>query len=170
VLVILTLSLLLGLLYQAVHHIRYIHHGLWGFALGFGLFMVLSFWSPIRANMTYGEWESTAPYEVTAAFLEAHTESGSTIGLTGGGNAGYFVHNRTVINMDGLINSSEYFKRLQERTAGEYLADQGMDYILANPYILNQLPYKGQYQMYMEAMGSKLGGKELFRYHSSNQP
>jgi hypothetical protein len=166
VLVVLTLSLLLGLLYQAVRHIRYIQHGLWGFALGFGLFMVLSFWSAIHASMTYGEWDATAPYDGTAAFLEVHTEPGSIIGLTGGGNAGYFVHDRTVINMDGLINSYEYFTRLQERKAGEYLAGQGMDYILANPYILNQLPYKGQYQMYMEAMGSKLGGKELFRYHS----
>ena len=68
--------------------------------------------------------------------------------------------------MDGLINSYEYFKNLQASNAGEYLANEGMDYILANPYILSQPPYKGQYQMYMETTSNKLGGKELFRYHS----
>jgi hypothetical protein len=165
VLVVLAISLILGMLYHAVRKVRYVETSAWVIALGCGLFMLLPFWSAIRANMTYNEWKSTAPNDDTAAFLETNTEPGSMIGLTGGGNAGYFVHDRTVVNMDGLINSYEYFKRLQTGKAGEYLANEGMDYILANPYILSQPPYKGQYQMYMETTSNKLGGKELFRYH-----
>ena len=47
--------------------------------------------------------------------LEEHTEPGSIIGITGGGNIGYFIHDRTVTNMDGLINSYPYFQALQIR-------------------------------------------------------
>jgi hypothetical protein len=84
--------------------------------------------------------------------------------MTGGGNAGYFIHDRTVINMDGLINSSEYFQLLKKREAGDYLAEIGMDYILANVTILDQLPYKGQYEAYYQWTNDRYGGKELIRY------
>ncbi len=166
VLVVLATSLILGILYHAVRKVRYIETRAWVIAFGFGLFMLLPYWSAIRANMTYNEWKSTDPINDIAAFLEANTEPGSMIGLTGGGNAGYFIHDRIVVNMDGLINNYEYFKNLQAGNAGEYLANEGMDYILANPYILSQPPYKGQYQMYMESTNTKLGGKELFHYHT----
>jgi len=165
VFVVLAVSLILGMLDQAVRKVRHVEIYAWIAVLGFGLFMLLPFWSAIRANMTYNEWKPTEPINDIAAFLDANTEPGSMIGMTGGGNAGYFVHDRTVVNMDGLINSYEYFKHLQTGDAGEYLANEGMDYILVNPYILSQLPYKGQYQMYMETTNNKLGGKELFRYH-----
>ena len=116
--------------------------------------------------MTYNEWQPTDPNNDIAAFLEANTEPGSIIGMTGGGNAGYFIHDRTVINMDGLINSYEYFQLLQEKKAGEYLANEGLDYILANSDLLNQLPYKGQFAPYLEWMDIRYGGKDLVRYHT----
>jgi hypothetical protein len=86
--------------------------------------------------------------------------------MTGGGNAGYFIHDRIVINMDGLINSPEYFQLLKERKAGEYLADEGMDYILANFDLLQQLPYKGQFAPYTEWMDVRYGGKDLVRFRA----
>ncbi len=130
------------------------------------VYTLAPYWAYIRSNMTYNEWKPTDPNNDIAAFLEAHTEPGSIIGFTGGGNAGYFVHDRTVINMDGLINSYEYFKLLQERQAGEYLANEGLDYILANSGLLNQLPYKGQFAPYIEWMDVRYGGKDLVRYHA----
>jgi hypothetical protein len=63
-----------------------------------------------------------------------------------------------------LINSYEYFQLLKEREAGEYLAELGMDYILANITILDQLPYKGQYEAYYQWTNARYGGKELIRY------
>ncbi len=85
--------------------------------------------------------------------------------MTGGGNAGYFIHDRTVINLDGLINSYEYFQLLKEKKAGEFLVNEGLDYILANSGLLNQLPYKGQFAPYLKWMDVRYGGKDLVHYH-----
>jgi hypothetical protein len=46
--------------------------------------------------MHYNRWEATDPSNDLAEFLEEHTEPGSVIGMTGGGNAGYFINDRTV--------------------------------------------------------------------------
>ena len=166
VLVVLAVSLIFGMLYRAIRRVPYVQAVIWVIALGFGYTLLSSFWGNIRANMTYNEWQPTDPNNDLAEFLEANTEPGSIIGFTGGGNAGYFVRDRTVINMDGLINSYEYFKLLQERKAGEYLANEGMDYILANSDLLNQLPYKSQFAPYIEWMDVRYGGKDLVRYHA----
>jgi hypothetical protein len=84
--------------------------------------------------------------------------------MTGGGNVGYFIHDRTIINMDGLINSYPYFQALKARQAGVYLEEIGLDYVLANPAILDQQPYKGQFNEYMEPLNVWYGGKQLMRY------
>jgi hypothetical protein len=55
---------------------------------------------------------------------------------------------------------------LQDKKAGEYLANEGMDYILANSDLLNQFPYKGQFAPYIEWMDVRYGGKDLVRYHA----
>jgi len=166
VLVVLAISLIFGMFYRAVRRVPYVQAVVWVIALGFGYTLLSSFWGNIRANMTYNEWKPNDPNNDLAEFLEANTEPGSIIGFTGGGNAGYFVRDRTVINMDGLINSYEYFQLLKDKKAGEYLANEGMDYILANSDLLNQLPYKGQFAPYIEWMDVHYGGKDLVRYHA----
>ena len=165
VLIVLAFGLLLGMLSQPVRKIPYAHLAIWILALWYGISLLNPFWSLVRINMTYGEWQTTDPNNDIAAFLEEHTEPGSIIGLTGGGNAGYFVHDRTVINMDGLINSYEYFQLLKDKQAAPYLADEGMDYVLANLVILNQLPYQGQFAPYLETTNNYYGGKSLMRFH-----
>jgi hypothetical protein len=82
--------------------------------------------------------------------------------MTGGGNVGYFMPDRTIVNMDGLINSAEYFKDLQAGTGAEYLYESGMRYVFANPAILNANPYRGQYVGRLEAIAS-WGGKDLMK-------
>ena len=164
VLVVLVLSMIPGMFYQTVRNSRFSKIGAWTVALGFGAFMLFPFWGNIRSNMTYNEWRATDPNNDIAAFLESHTEPGSIIGMTGGGNAGYFIHDRLVINMDGLINSYEYFQLLKEKKAGEYLAKEGMNYILANSDLLDQLPYKGQFTPFIEWMDIRYGGKDLMHY------
>jgi hypothetical protein len=114
--------------------------------------------------MTHGEWAANEPYMEISAFLEQHTEPGSIIGMTGGGNTGYFIHDRTVVNMDGLINSYEYFQLLKQKEAGKYLSDMGMDYVLANIGILNGLPYRGQFAQYLQPTEFRYGGKRLSHY------
>jgi hypothetical protein len=167
--VVIVLSLIAGMLYQPLRRFPASQAALWLVALAVGLSMDASYWTYIQRTMPYGGPFAGAPYNDIAAFLETHTEPGSIIGMTGGGNAGYFITDRTIVNMDGLINSYEYFQLLKKGQAGAYLAKIGMDYLLANMNILNQLPYNGQYTPYIEWMDIRYGGKYLVRYHPTPQ-
>ena len=120
--------------------------------------------------MLHGRWEADAPDNDLAAFLQEHTEPGSIIGTTGGGNAGYFLTDRTVVNMDGLINSYEYYLALKNKTAGEYLENIGMDYVLANEGFIDRLPYDRQFRPYLEKTGEAYYNKELFHYRPPGNP
>ncbi len=122
IVVVLTLSLIVGMLQRAVRKFPASQTVLWLAALALGLTMGASYWNYIQRIMPYGGTSADVPYNDIAAFLEKHTEPGSMIGMTGGGNAGYFIADRTVVNMDGLINSYEYFQLLKDRQAGAYLA------------------------------------------------
>ena len=95
-------------------------------------------------------------------FLEANTEPGALIGMTGGGNVGYLMPSRTIVNMDGLINSYEYFEALQAGTGADYLYDTGLRYVFANPTLLEANPYRGQYSDRLEVLVD-WGGKDLLR-------
>jgi hypothetical protein len=164
VLIVLAFSLMLGMLYLPLPKLAVIKQVAWGLALLYGLFMGARYWSYIQNAMPYGRWAANDPYMDISAFLEEHTEPGSIIGMTGGGNAAYFIRDRTIVNMDGLINSYDYFEQLKEKQAGRYLAEIQMNYVLANLQILNSLPYRGQYHDYLERTGLRYGGKELVRY------
>jgi hypothetical protein len=166
VVTVLTFGLILGVLYTLARRIPYRHIVAWGFAVLVGVSMGAAFWKDIRATMPYDHWEPGTAYMDIVPLLEEHTEPGSMIGLTGGGNVGYFIQDRTIINMDGLINSYPYFQALQARTGGEYLYDLGLDYVLANPIILDQQPYKEQFNAYLEPLGVSYGGKDLMRYRA----
>jgi hypothetical protein len=164
VVTVLTFSLMLGILYTLIRDIPYRVAIAWAFVAYVGMSMGTSFWTRIRDMMPYNSWTSDTPYMDIVPLLEEHTEPGSLIGLTGGGNVGYFIHDRTILNMDGLINSYDYFQALQSRQGGEYLQNIGLDYVLANPVILDQQPYKGQFNEYMEPLKVYYGGKQLMRY------
>jgi hypothetical protein len=164
VVIVLTLSLIAGMLYKILHRFRYRQIVAWILGVYVGLNMGTPYWKSIQDSMPYGYWPPDAPYMDIAPLLEEHTEPGSIIGMTGGGNVGYFIHDRTIINMDGLINSYPYFQALQARQAGTYLEKLGLEYVLANPTILDQQPYKGQFNEYMKPLNVSYGGKELMRY------
>ena len=93
-------------------------------------------------------------------FLEENTSPGSVIGMTGGGNVGYFIHDRTIVNMDGLINSNDYFHALKNREASTYLYKHGVRIIFANAQLLDVPPYYGQFAPYLERYNI-YGGKGL---------
>ena len=167
VIIVLTLSLILGILYTLIQRIPYSQLVAWGLAALVGISMGTSFWATIRGSMPYNHWDPDTAYMDIVPLLEEHTEPGSIIGLTGGGNVGYFIHDRTVVNMDGLINSYAYFQALQTRQGGEYLRNIGLDYVLANPVILDQQPYKGQFNAYLEPLKIYYGGKQLMHYRAT---
>lgn len=170
ILVVIVLSIIIGMSYQFIRRVPFADRITWAVAAVFGLYFGTSYWSDIRTNMTHHEWSASDPYMDMAAFLEQNTAPGSIIGMTGGGNVGYFIHDRTIINMDGLINSYGYFELLQNKEAGKYLANQGMNYVMANLGILDSLPYRGQFNEFIERQELKFGGKNLARYRSTIQP
>lgn len=75
--------------------------------------------------------------------LESTTEPGSVIGMTGGGDMSYLIHDRTIVNLDGLISSYTYFKALKNSQSVEYLASINLNYVYGVGDILTQMdPYQ----------------------------
>jgi len=96
--------------------------------------------------------------------VEENTEEGALIGMTGSGNTGYYISGRKIINMDGLINSYEYFQAHKAGRGDEFLAEMGMDYIFVNPELLNELPYKGEFEDRLGERVANYGKKELVKF------
>jgi hypothetical protein len=82
-------------------------------------------------------------YENEKEFFEGETQPGDVIGMTGGGVIGYFVPDRHIVNLDGLINSSTYFDYLKTDRANRYLREIGVTYIYGEgPVLLDSDPYR----------------------------
>ncbi len=129
-------------------------------ALVFGVNSAYRFWGFVEYAMPHGLYGSNRPLMEVVAFIEANTLPGEVIGMTGGGNVGYLIKDRTIVNMDGLINSFEYFHTLQKGDAPLYLRNRGMTVVFANPRLLALPPYYGQFAPYLERFAS-FGGKDL---------
>ena len=129
------------------------------------VYYLIPFATVIIQRMPWGAERADQPYMDVIPFLESNTEEGALIGMTGGGNIGYFIHGRTIVNMDGLINSAAYFQSLRAGRADEYLAAIGLDYIFSNPDILQNPPYNGQFDEWSETV-AEFGRKDLLRYHA----
>jgi hypothetical protein len=80
--------------------------------------------------------EGESYYLRRSDWIEANTKDGSIIGMTGSGSTAYFTDGRTIVNLDGLINSYEYFQHMRAGTADEYLAAIGLDFVFGNDYIM----------------------------------
>jgi hypothetical protein len=68
--------------------------------------------------------------------MEEATEPGSIVGSTGGGVIAYFAHDRVIVNLDGLMNTVEYFHMLQAGTASQYLDRIGMQYVYTGATVI----------------------------------
>ena len=125
-----------------------------------GIILAYQFGNYIKSTMPYNYFPANRPYMEVLPFIEANSEPGDIIGMTGGGNTGYFIHDRTIVNMDGLINSYDYFRALQNGQAAIYLSQHGLTIIFANPGLLSLPPYYGQFAPYLETY-SEYGGKKF---------
>lgn len=87
--------------------------------------------------------EKEIEYIVQVRSLEQETPEGALIGMTGGGETAYFIQNRTIVNLDGLISSVAYFEAMKNGTADEFLERMGLDYVFGKPYtLLESNPYQ----------------------------
>jgi len=142
---------------------------MWVLVALFSVRAAYGYGNTVRLQMPHGVWPAETPYISVLPTLESLTEPGAVIGMTGGGNFGYFIHDRTIVNMDGLINSYEYFQALKNGQGADYLYNSGMRYVFANPYLLEAIPYRGQYTRRLELV-AELGGKDLMRLLPAQAP
>jgi hypothetical protein len=156
-------ALLLDILTQRLRRIPSAYVSIYLIVLVWGASSGLRFARLTAAQMPYGVTPPNTPYMEVASFVEAHTEPGSLVGMTGGGNVGYFIRDRTIVNMDGLINSYSYFQANKAHQGSNYLYNMGMDYVFANPDFLEIQPYRGQYTGRLEMLDS-FGGKAIMRF------
>ncbi len=163
VLITLAGALLLDILTQRIRRIPSGYVSIYLIVIVWGASSGLSFARLTAAQMPYGATPAGTPYMEVASFVEAHTEPGSLVGMTGGGNVGYFIQDRTIVNMDGLINSYAYFQANKARQGSDYLYNMGLNYIFANPDFLEGQPYRGQYTHRLEILDS-YGGKDIMRF------
>ncbi|MEZ0395261.1 MAG: hypothetical protein ABWK53_02330 [Anaerolineales bacterium] len=103
-------------------------------------------------------------YFTFVRYLEDHTEPGALIGLTGSGAMGYFIEDRVVVNLDGLINSPAYFESLRSGQADQFLDRLGLDYVFGHPVILTETdPYQQIFARRLEPLDD-FGDYILYRY------
>jgi hypothetical protein len=156
-------SLLLDILSQTLRRLPLTRIALYLAVFYYGITSALWSGRVTAAQMQYGVKPANTPYMEAATFIETYTEPGSLVGMTGGGNVGYFIHDRTIVNMDGLINSYPYFQANKARQGSDYLYAMGLDYIFANPDFLEIQPYRGQYTGRLEII-DYYGGKAIMRF------
>jgi hypothetical protein len=135
---------------------------LWILVAWYGARGAYIYWRDAYFLSPYGLHPRGTPYTDVIPFLESHTEVGAVIGMTGGGNVGYLMPGRTIVNMDGLINSKQYFLDLQAGKAADYLYQTGMRYVFANQNLLDANPYRGQFATRLQPLVD-WGGKDLLR-------
>ncbi len=161
-----TLAVILGL--HSLGKGLWLRRAQWALAGVLSLWLAFSFTTTILSRMPFTDPKANEPYMDMLPILEGYTEPGSLIGMTGGGNAGYFIQNRTVVNMDGLINSYPYFLAVQNGQASQYLSAMGLDYVFANYYIVTEtMPYVEQFkpeQFEPVKAAPVYGRKELLRF------
>jgi hypothetical protein len=160
VLVVLVESILLQLVLNPIQKIRFAPLMLKGMAIIIGVVLAGRQIDYFTSVMLYNYFPPDRPYMEVLPYLEENTPPGSIIGMTGGGNVGYFIKDRTIVNMDGLINSHEYFLALKARNAPAYLREHEMQIIFASSNLLEYPPYYGQFAPYLQAY-NVYGGKSL---------
>lgn len=141
-LVILACFVITELLALLPHH-KIVSWVTWASAGALSIYLAFTFAVTIYERMPYQDAHAGEPYMDMLPILEGYTEPGSIIGMTGGGNAGYFINDRTIVNMDGLINSYDYFQAVKEEKGDEYLQRIGVNYVFGSYYILTEsMPYR----------------------------
>ncbi len=166
---ILCVVIFIGIIIESVlrRYKRYLHGVFFSQMLVsiFCVVLVLNLAVPMIKRYSYIKSDvSDHQYIKEVKYVEDHTKPGDIIGMTGGGVIAYFIQDRTIVNLDGLINGTEYYEQLKEARAYEYLDEIGLDYVYAaKPMILESDPYGWIFQHRLIFMG-KRGEFEFYRY------
>ncbi|MCZ2127234.1 MAG: hypothetical protein LC099_05600 [Anaerolineales bacterium] len=154
-------SLFLDLILKPLRKSQLLNFGLMAIAIIYAVNSADKFWANVSHVMPRGRFSPDQPLVGDAAFLEENVPSGEVIGMLGGGNIGYFIKDRTIVNMDGLINSYDYFQALKKGEAPVYLHEKGVTVVFASSGLLEYAPYSGQFAPYLQNYGA-FGGRRIY--------
>jgi hypothetical protein len=145
-LTVLFIGVVLGVLIRAIRNRRNGKVIAWaGSTIIIGLIM-FSFVRYFRSSFLRVD-QGQHPYLAVSEWLEEETEEDAVIGIAASGSTAYFTKDRTIVNLDGLINGFEYFNRLRSDEAFAYLSLIGTDYIFGPAgQLLEQQPYKDNFE------------------------
>ncbi len=129
------------------------------------VFIIVSF----ALNIFYiSPWDAGTvgqhPYLIETQEIERNTQPGSVIGMTGGGVTAYFIHDRTVVNLDGLINGIDYYRQLKTGDADGYFSSIGLQYVVGAPsMLLDSDPYRWILEDHLTPL-HQIGEINIYRY------
>jgi hypothetical protein len=112
--------------------------------------------------------EKAEVYLQEARHVEENTEPGARIGFTGGGTTAYFIQGRTIVNLDGLMNTHEYFRQLKQWRAAEYLDKIGLQYVVAREFVITKSEPYTQFEGRLEEI-SMIGENTFYRWKSGGE-
>jgi hypothetical protein len=102
-----------------------------GTLVAVSLALVLNFADYASSRFVHPDASPWVTFEEVLRFLSEESEPGSLIGVTGGGTVAYFLEGRSIVNLDGLANSVEYFRLLRLHRGASFLRSIGLDYVFA---------------------------------------
>ncbi|MCJ7583914.1 MAG: glycosyltransferase family 39 protein [Anaerolineales bacterium] len=136
-----------------------------GLVATIGIWVLLASTNMLWTPFPYEQSMQEERYLTYIRALEKATRPGDLIGMTGGGEVAYFIQGRTIINLDGLINSPEYFRLMKEGQATAYLDQLGLDYVYGMPYVVTvSEPYGSMLAGRMQLI-DRIGEFSLYRYN-----
>ena len=131
-----------------------------GLTLAIGIYFVIVHLLFIQSNSYPDQPSDTHPYNTQNAVIRSLIDPGAIIGLTGSGRIGYLLDDYTVVNLDGLVSSYEYFQAMKSYTAVDYLTDIGLEYVVGSePVVLQSSPYKQNFKDHLELMPGEIPGR-----------
>jgi Dolichyl-phosphate-mannose-protein mannosyltransferase len=100
--------------------------------------------------------------------LEANTPPHAIIGSTGGGIVAYFVKDRTIVNLDGLMNSYAYYQSMTTGKTPQFLDKMGLQYVYGSAYLITSSdPYIWIFKDRLTPVAGykTVYGTQLYRYN-----
>lgn len=140
VFMVLILGILLEILRRGIGKLSYAVNPrlTWGLVVLASLSLLFYHADYLRQHFGLGYYVDSHTYLEKVSWMEENVQPGARIGLTGAGTLAYFLEGYTIVNLDGLVNSYEYFQHLRSGTVAEFLADENVDYVFGSPYILQE--------------------------------
>jgi hypothetical protein len=136
------LGVLATVLFGYIKKFRYSRLVLTGLVVLVSAVTMINFGRMVAKNMYSGLAGTPHHYQLVATDIRKYTTSDDVIASIGSGTIGYFLEEYRVVNLDGLINSVDYFEHLKNGTVSQFMDEMDVDYVYGNDYLVTEArPY-----------------------------